>query len=56
MLVADRGSVGCGSRGMGRCVPCVRYGYDEGTMVAMVGVGGRNGGVCGLEVCSAWEA
>jgi hypothetical protein len=41
---------------MERRVPYFGYGYSEGTMVAMISVGGCTGSVRGLEVCCGWEA
>ena len=51
-----RGYVGWGNHGVAQCVLYFGYGYGEGTVVSIVGVGGRNGSVCGLEVCCVWEA
>ena len=55
-VVTGRGYVGRGSRGVERCVPYFGYGYGEGKLVAMIGVGGCSGSVRGLEVCCGSEA
>jgi len=47
---------GCGSRGVGRCVPYIGYGYGESTMIDMVGIGGCNTSVRELKMCCGWEA
>ena len=55
-VVTGRGYGGGGRSGVGRCVPNCGYGYGEGTMVTMVGVGGCDGSVFVLEVCRGREA
>ena len=55
-LVTDRWDGVGESRGVGWCVPALEYDYGEDTLVTMVGVGGCDCSVYGLEVCRGTEA
>ena len=54
-VVTGRWDVGCGSS-WGWCVPNFGYVYGEDTVVGVVGVGGADGSVRGLEMCCGGEA
>ena len=55
-VVMGRWGVGCGSRLVGWRVSNLGYVYGEGSVVAVVGVGGCDGSVHGLEMCCGREA